>query len=160
MSFSCCLNMSMQHWTKLMETGDKPPARCDHAACCVAGPLTGQQSPILMVVGGHRGKALGDVWLLDVDKGVWSEVCMFCVIVYPATDRHADSYCKPVYTKGRIFYTLNGDILLCATCNLSVHNDKRMPVVQIHAHIMLCMSCAVYIYAEHCILPCCRSLCQ
>ena len=56
----------------------KPPARNSHTTCCIAGPLTGQQHPILMVMGGYAtgvGVA-GDVWLLDVDKGVWSEVGM------------------------------------------------------------------------------------
>ena len=66
--------ISMQHWTKVVG-GNKPPARDTHAACCIAGPLTGQEHPLLMVVGGWSGReVLGDVWLLDVDKGVWSEV--------------------------------------------------------------------------------------
>ena len=64
----------MQHWTKLNITGDKPPPRNSHATCCIEGPLTGQSHPLLMVVGGYGGTALGDVWLLDVDKRVWSEV--------------------------------------------------------------------------------------
>ena len=67
--------MFMQHWTKLKVSGVKPSARSVHAACCIAGPLTGQQHSILMVVGGYDGRGvLGDVWLLEVDKGIWTEV--------------------------------------------------------------------------------------
>ena len=70
------LNLFMQHWTRVKITEYKPPARSSHAACCITGPLTGQQHPLLMVVGGLDAnyKPLDDVWLLDVDKGVWSEV--------------------------------------------------------------------------------------
>ena len=75
------LNMSMQHWTKLNIGGDKPPVRRWHATCCIAGPLMGQQHPLLMVVGGEGRNYYGDVWLLDVDKGVWSEVGMLYLIV-------------------------------------------------------------------------------
>ena len=72
---------SLQHWTKLNISGAKPPVRNCHAACCIAGPLTGQYHPQLMVIGGWYTDAstLGDVWLLDVDKGVWSEVGMLCI---------------------------------------------------------------------------------
>ena len=70
--------MSMQHWTKV-SSGNKPPARGYHAACCIAG----EHQPLLMVIGGwdDNYKALGDVWLLDVDKGMWSEVGMLYLIV-------------------------------------------------------------------------------
>ena len=67
-----------------MEISDKPPARSAHAAFCIAGPLTGQQQPLLMVVGGSTGfftPPLGDVWLLDVDKGEWTKVGVLCLIV-------------------------------------------------------------------------------
>ena len=88
------LNMSMQHWTKV-STGEKPPARCSHTACCIAGPLTGQEHSVLMVVGGWNGrKALSDVWLLDVDKGVWSEVGMLYLIALPVIYKHADNCSK------------------------------------------------------------------
>lgn len=68
----------MQHWTKMKSSGSKPPARFSHASCCIAGPLTGERHPLLLVVGGVNAsnKMLGDVWLLDVNKGVWSEVGM------------------------------------------------------------------------------------
>ena len=73
---------SMQHWIKLT-TEHKPPARDYHSTCFMAGPPTGQQSPLLMVVGGLDDtlKALSDVWLLDVEEGVWSEVRMLHLIV-------------------------------------------------------------------------------
>ena len=76
--------MSMQHWIKVVSES-KPPARDSHAACCIAGPLTGQEYAILMVIGGDGPKVLSDVWLLDVERGVWSEVGMFGLIVYPVT---------------------------------------------------------------------------
>ena len=67
--------MLLQHWTELNIRGAKPPARNGHAACCIAGPLTGQQHPLLMVVAGGVGlNTFGDVWLLDVDNMVWNEV--------------------------------------------------------------------------------------
>ena len=77
------LNISMQHWTKVV-SGKKPPARSSHTACCIAGPLTGQEHPLLMVMGGHVSGVgpADDVWLLDVDKGVWSEVGVLYLIVY------------------------------------------------------------------------------
>ena len=87
------LNMSMQHWTKV-GIGKKPPTRSGHTACCIAGPLTGQEHPLLLVVGGVGRKALSDVWLLDVDKGVWSEVGMLYLIALPVIYKHADSCSK------------------------------------------------------------------
>ena len=75
--------MSLQHWTKLKVSGTKPRARYYHAACCIAGPLTGQEHSLLMVVGGTANTLLGftDVWLLDVDKGVWNEVGMLTIVM-------------------------------------------------------------------------------
>ena len=56
--------------------GPRPRARESHTACCIAGPLTGQEHPLLLVEGGLSGalSALTDMWVLDVDRGVWSEV--------------------------------------------------------------------------------------
>ena len=54
--------------------GPRPRARESHTACCIAGPLTGQEHPLLLVGGGFGGGTLKDMWLLDVDRGVWSEV--------------------------------------------------------------------------------------
>ena len=88
------LNMSMQHWTKV-GSGKKPLARSLHTACCIAGPLTGQEHSVLMVVGGWNGeKVFSVVWLLDVDKGVWSEVGMLYLIALPVIYKHADSCSK------------------------------------------------------------------
>ena len=65
----------MQHWTKLNISGAKPTAREYHAACCIAGPLTGQEHPLVLVIGGcARTRILRDAWLLDVDNEVWSQV--------------------------------------------------------------------------------------
>ena len=75
-----------QHWTKLDTTGGpRPPARDSHAACCIAGPLTGQEHPLLLVGGGYSGDDLKDMWVLDVDRGVWSEVSgliVWCMMSY------------------------------------------------------------------------------
>ena len=70
-----------QHWSKVKTSGGRPPARYYHAACCIAGPLTGQPHPLLIVTGG-RGeglKALSDVWVLDVAQGLWSQVLHVCI---------------------------------------------------------------------------------
>ena len=54
-----------------------------HTACCIAGPLTGQEHPLLLVGGGFDGSdVLKDMWLLDVDRGVWSEVSELISLVY------------------------------------------------------------------------------
>ena len=87
------LNMSMQHWTKV-GSGEKPPVRYSHTVCCIAGPLTGQEHPLLIVVGGDGQKVFSDVWLLDVDKGEWSEVGMLYLIALPVIYKHADSCSK------------------------------------------------------------------
>ena len=99
------LNMSLQHWTKVGSGKKKPPGRFSHTACCIAGPLTGQDHPLLLVVGGCAGggEVFSDVWLLDVDKGVWSEVGMLYLIVLPVIYKHADSYSKPVCTHRNTF---------------------------------------------------------
>ena len=74
-----------QHWTKLDTTGGpRPPARSSHAASCIASPLTGQEYPLLLVGGGCGGdvfseSVLKDMWVLDVDRGVWSEVSVSTV---------------------------------------------------------------------------------
>lgn len=76
--YICTCNLSLQQWTKVKVSGAKPPVRNSHAICCIAGLPTGQHHPLLMVVGGWYTDAstLNDVWLLDVDRGVWSEVGM------------------------------------------------------------------------------------
>ena len=57
-------------------SGIKPEARSLHTACCIAGPLTGQQHPLLLVIGGSNKSTLGDVWVLDVDHKTWNKVCI------------------------------------------------------------------------------------
>ena len=54
-----------------------PCARYSHTACCITGPLTGQKHPLLLVGGGVSHVVqddLKDMWILDVDRGVWNEV--------------------------------------------------------------------------------------
>ena len=68
-----------QHWSKVKTSGGRPPARSSHAACCIAGPLTGQPHPLLMVTGGGDFGALSDVWVLDVAQGLWSQVLHVCI---------------------------------------------------------------------------------
>ena len=77
-----------QHWTKQDTTaGPRPLARYSHAACCIAGPLTGQEHPLLLVGGGLNNAldVFKDMWVLDVDRGVWSEVSgliVWCMMSY------------------------------------------------------------------------------
>ena len=77
-----------QHWIKLDTTGgSRPLARHSHAACCIAGPLTGQKHPLLLVGEGFSGNvfsgsAFEDTWLLDVDRGMWSDVSGLIYLVY------------------------------------------------------------------------------
>ena len=82
LQYIVCMTVGLdfpQYWTKLDTTGGpRPRVRCSHAACCIAGPLTGQEHPLLLVGGGLSGSGVlsvfKDMWLLDVDRGVWSEV--------------------------------------------------------------------------------------
>ena len=69
-----------QHWSKVKTSGGRPPTRDDHA-CCIAGHLTGQPHPLLMVVGGWGDglDVLSDVWVLDVAQGLWSQVLHVCI---------------------------------------------------------------------------------
>ena len=66
----------LQHWTKLDVSGPKPPARSRHAACYIAGPLTGQEHPLLLVAGGLGDdyKVLQDMWILDINGRKWKQV--------------------------------------------------------------------------------------
>ncbi len=52
-----------------------PVERSSHAACCLN---YGQDHPQLLVYGGmdYGLKTLGDMWMLDVDIGKWSEVSL------------------------------------------------------------------------------------
>ena len=54
--------------------GDKwPEEREGHAACCLN---YGEDHPIVLVSGGvgNGDKVLGNIWMLDVDNGKWTEV--------------------------------------------------------------------------------------
>ena len=56
--------------------GDQwPEARICHSACTLN---YGEEHPTLLVSGGQGegDKALGDMWILDVDSGKWTEVRM------------------------------------------------------------------------------------
>ena len=56
--------------------GDQwPEARNSHSACCLN---TGEDHPMVLVSGGVNKdvKILGDMWILDVDSGKWTEVRM------------------------------------------------------------------------------------
>ena len=52
-----------------------PVGRDNHAACCLN---YGQDHPQLLVYGGvdNSSKALGDMWILDVDTVKWAEVSL------------------------------------------------------------------------------------
>ena len=66
----------LQEWTLLdVSGGPKPSVRTRHAACCLVGPLTGQEHPLLVVVGGLEIlTVLDDMWLLDIDGRRWKQV--------------------------------------------------------------------------------------
>ncbi len=52
-----------------------PVGRSSHAACCLN---YGQDHPQLLVYGGlgDDRETLGDMWILDVDTGKWTEVSL------------------------------------------------------------------------------------
>ena len=67
----------LQEWILLdVSGGRKPSGRSGHAACCLVGSLTGQEHPLLVVMGGldKASTILDDVWLLDIDGRRWKEV--------------------------------------------------------------------------------------
>ena len=60
----------LQQWNRLDVRGAKVSVRAYHAACCLVGPLTGQEDPLVVVVGG-MGKGhtvLNEVLLLGIDE--------------------------------------------------------------------------------------------
>ena len=98
----------------MKDSQKKPHARNHHATCCISGPLTGQQHPLLMVTGGAPEVSTdpaADVWLLDVDGGVWnevSEVCNFTTMHTAVDNRVSHSIimmCHSVITVN--YYTLD-----------------------------------------------------
>ena len=63
----------MQHWTTLDVSGTKPPSRSSNGSFSLLGS---DNRPLLMVVGGLGNDAefFSDIWQLDIDNGVWTEV--------------------------------------------------------------------------------------
>ena len=63
---------------KLVQGKPWPVGRSFHAACCLN---YGQDHLQLLVYGGvGNGKTLGDMWLLDVDTGKWTEVSLVMIM--------------------------------------------------------------------------------
>ncbi len=54
-----------------MRGAPQPSQRSYHAAVCLD---YNNNNPQLLVAGGHRGKALSDVWCLDVRAQSWKQV--------------------------------------------------------------------------------------
>ncbi len=52
-----------------------PVGRAVHAACCIH---YGEDHPQLLVHGGRddNDSILRDMWILDIDTGKWTEVCV------------------------------------------------------------------------------------
>ena len=70
------LTANTQHWSKVPECeGPHPPARYHHSTSCLD---YGGDKPQLVIFGGRdvNGDVLNDVWILDINSGVWKEVCM------------------------------------------------------------------------------------
>ena len=54
-----------------------PVGREDHSSCLLAGPLTGHQHPVVVVVGGQKF-FLGthsDLWIMKREQ-TWEKVCL------------------------------------------------------------------------------------
>ena len=53
----------------------QPVGRRNHGACCLN---YGEDNPKLLISGGLKGNnnVLGDMWILDVNGGKWTEVRM------------------------------------------------------------------------------------
>ena len=62
--------------------GHSPRARWGHAACCIAGPFTGEEHPLLLVDRGYtdQGVALRDIWMLDVERGIWNKASKWSIV--------------------------------------------------------------------------------
>ncbi len=54
-----------------MRGAQQPSIRSRHAAVCLD---YNNSNPQLLVAGGHHGKALSDVWCLDVRAQSWQQV--------------------------------------------------------------------------------------
>ena len=62
-----------QNFKKMRKYGPWPKKRSSHAACVLNYD---QEFPQLLVAGGldENTQALGDLWLLSVDQGMWIKV--------------------------------------------------------------------------------------
>ena len=105
-----------QHWSKLHTSsyrGPSPPTRFHHVACSVAPP-TEHDYPLLLVGGGvgESGDVLKDMWVLDVDREVWSEVSdlvlFICNINYMLYHMPSISYC--MYANIHMYMSLWMDV--------------------------------------------------
>ena len=56
----------------------QPVRRWGHAACCLN---YGDENPKVLISGGVGDNVLGDMWILDVNSGRWTEVRMFNLVV-------------------------------------------------------------------------------
>ena len=65
--------LSFQNFKKMKKYGPWPKKRSSHAACVLNYD---QEYPQLLVAGGldENTQALGDLWLLSVDHGMWIKV--------------------------------------------------------------------------------------
>ena len=74
---SCCY--TGPNWTALEVPGNlqKNPM----LPIVLLVPLSGQEHPLLLVGGCSRG-AVQEMWVLNVDRGVWSEVSGLICLVY------------------------------------------------------------------------------
>ena len=52
-----------------------PVGRAYHSSCLLAGPLTGHQHPVVVVVGGEDNNILNDLWIMKREQK-WKEVCL------------------------------------------------------------------------------------
>ena len=67
-----------QNFKKMRKYGLWPKKRSSHAACVLNYD---QEFPQLLMTGGldENIQALGDLWLLSVDLGIWIKAYFFCV---------------------------------------------------------------------------------
>ena len=54
-----------------------PVGRTYHSSCLLAGPLTGHQHPVVVVVGGwdNNRDIVGDLWIMKREQ-TWKKVCL------------------------------------------------------------------------------------
>ena len=54
-----------------------PVGRVFHSSCLLAGPLTGHQHPVVVVVGGwdNNKDTLSDLWIMKREQ-TWKKVCL------------------------------------------------------------------------------------